>query len=91
MRENLSTLAPQERRVLRLVAEGKTNKEIGAALHLTEKTVKNYVSRTFENCRCRVGLRPPRASCETGSGSRRARLPMTRALPGGPRRVRVSA
>jgi DNA-binding NarL/FixJ family response regulator len=48
MRDDLSTLAPQERRVLRLVAEGKTNKEIGAALHLSEKTVKNYLSHTFE-------------------------------------------
>jgi RNA polymerase sigma factor (sigma-70 family) len=48
MRDDLSTLAPQERRVLRLVAEGKTNKEIGAALHLSEKTVKNYLSHAFE-------------------------------------------
>jgi two-component system response regulator DevR len=48
MRDDLSTLAPQERRVLRLVAEGRTNREIGAALHLSEKTVKNYLSHTFE-------------------------------------------
>jgi DNA-binding CsgD family transcriptional regulator len=48
MRDELATLAPQERRVLRLVAEGKTNREIGAALHLSEKTVKNYLSHTFE-------------------------------------------
>lgn len=37
-------LTEQERRVLDLIAEGKTNREIGEALHLTEKTVKNYVS-----------------------------------------------
>lgn len=37
-------LTPQERRVLALIAEGQTNREIGAALHVTEKTVKNYVT-----------------------------------------------
>jgi two-component system response regulator DevR len=41
-------LTPQERRVLGLVARGKTNKEIGAALGLSEKTVKNYLSHAFE-------------------------------------------
>jgi DNA-binding NarL/FixJ family response regulator len=34
--------------VLALVAQGKTNKEIGGALGLSEKTVKNYLSRAFE-------------------------------------------
>jgi two-component system response regulator DevR len=42
--EKLSRLAPQEERILGLVADGKTNKEIGDELHLAEKTVKNYVS-----------------------------------------------
>jgi two-component system response regulator DevR len=42
------TLAPQERRVLALVAEGKTNKEIAAALDLSEKTVGNYLSNIFQ-------------------------------------------
>ena len=37
-------LSPQERRVLDLVAQGKTNKQIAAELFLAEKTVKNYVS-----------------------------------------------
>ena len=41
-------LSPQERRVLALVAEGKTNKEIGAAMKLSPKTVKNYLSRVFQ-------------------------------------------
>lgn len=39
-----STLSPQEQHVLALVAEGKTNKEIAAALGLSYKTVKNYLS-----------------------------------------------
>lgn len=38
-------LSPQERRVLTLIADGLTNRQIGEALTLTEKTVKNYVSR----------------------------------------------
>ncbi len=42
--EKLARLSPQEERILALVAEGKTNKEIGEELNLAEKTVKNYVS-----------------------------------------------
>jgi DNA-binding NarL/FixJ family response regulator len=37
-------LSPQERRVLELIADGLTNKQIAARLFLAEKTVKNYVS-----------------------------------------------
>jgi two-component system response regulator DevR len=37
-------LTGQEMQILARVAEGKTNREIGAALHLSEKTVRNYVS-----------------------------------------------
>jgi two-component system, NarL family, response regulator DevR len=40
-------LSPQERRVLALVAEGKTNKEIAVALDLSEKTVGNYLGNVF--------------------------------------------
>jgi two-component system response regulator DevR len=41
-------LAPQERRVLALVADGKTNKEIAVALDLSEKTVGNYLGNIFQ-------------------------------------------
>jgi two-component system, NarL family, response regulator DevR len=41
-------LSAQERRVLALVVEGKTNKEIAAALDLSDKTVKNYLSNAFQ-------------------------------------------
>jgi two-component system response regulator DevR len=44
MDERLARLSAQEERILQLVADGKTNKEIGGELHLAEKTVKNYVS-----------------------------------------------
>lgn len=40
----LASLTPQERRILDLVADGQTNRQIAAALFLAEKTVKNYVS-----------------------------------------------
>ncbi|WP_314323676.1 response regulator transcription factor [Paenarthrobacter ilicis] len=40
----VSTLTPQERRVLEFVGEGMTNRQIGEEMLLAEKTVKNYVS-----------------------------------------------
>ncbi len=40
----LATLTHQERRILDLIAEGKTNRQIAEAMYLAEKTVKNYVS-----------------------------------------------
>jgi DNA-binding NarL/FixJ family response regulator len=42
--EKLARLSPQEERILTLVADGKTNRQIGEELGLAEKTVKNYVS-----------------------------------------------
>ena len=42
--DELSVLTPQEQKVLMLVAEGKTNKEIASEVFLSDKTVKNYVS-----------------------------------------------
>ncbi|MBI5382373.1 MAG: response regulator transcription factor [Opitutae bacterium] len=46
--EGLASLSPQESRVLALVAEGKTNKEIGDLLTLSDNTVKNYLANVFE-------------------------------------------
>lgn len=40
-------LSAQERRIMELIVEGKTNKEIGAELGLSEKTVRNYLSSVF--------------------------------------------
>lgn len=45
--ERLAALTEQERRVLHLLAEGRTNREIADALYLAEKTVKNYVSNVL--------------------------------------------
>ena len=41
--EELASLTPQERRILELVAQGLTNRQIGAEMFLAEKTVKGYV------------------------------------------------
>jgi DNA-binding NarL/FixJ family response regulator len=45
--ERLARLTDQERRILDLIADGLTNREIGERIHLAEKTVKNYVSNVF--------------------------------------------
>ncbi len=42
--EELGRLSEQERKILPLIAEGKTNREIAAALYLSDRTVKSYVS-----------------------------------------------
>jgi two-component system, NarL family, response regulator DevR len=42
--ERLARLSDQERRILNLLAEGLTNRQIAERLFLAEKTVKNYVS-----------------------------------------------
>jgi DNA-binding NarL/FixJ family response regulator len=44
----LEQLSAQERRVVALVAEGKTNKEIAVVLELSDKTVKNYLGNAME-------------------------------------------
>jgi len=45
--EELKSLTPQERRILELVAEGLTNRQIGERLFLAEKTIKNYMSNVL--------------------------------------------
>jgi DNA-binding NarL/FixJ family response regulator len=43
----LAALTGQERRILELIGEGLTNRQIGERLFLAEKTVKNYTSALF--------------------------------------------
>ena len=45
--EELKSLTPQERRILELVAQGLTNRQIGERLFLAEKTIKNYMSNVL--------------------------------------------
>ncbi|MEK7235412.1 MAG: response regulator transcription factor [Nitrospirota bacterium] len=42
------SLSPQEERVLALVADGLTNKEIATTMQLSDKTVKNYLANMFQ-------------------------------------------
>ena len=42
-----STLTPQEDRILSLIGDGLTNREIARQVNLSEKTVKNYVSHIY--------------------------------------------
>jgi two-component system response regulator DevR len=49
----LISLSPQERRVLALVADGLTNKEVGDKLGLSDNTVKNYLVTIFEKLQVR--------------------------------------
>lgn len=44
----LSRLTPQEERILDMIGEGKTNREIAERIHLSDKTVKNYVSTILQ-------------------------------------------
>jgi two-component system, NarL family, response regulator DevR len=56
-----TTLSAQQQRVLALVAEGKTNKEIGSSLELSDKTVKNYIRFIFQ--KLKVTRRAQAAAC----------------------------
>jgi DNA-binding CsgD family transcriptional regulator len=40
-------LTPAERRVAKLVAEGRTNREVAAALYLSERTIEGHLSRVY--------------------------------------------
>ena len=42
--DRLQSLTPQERRILHLIADGMTNRQIAGEMFLAEKTIKNYVS-----------------------------------------------
>lgn len=42
-----ATLTPQEERILDMIGEGRTNRQIAERLSLSEKTVKNYVSQVY--------------------------------------------
>lgn len=55
---SLSTLTQRELEISRLVAEGKSNKEIGAILFIAEGTVKNHITRILDklNARDRIQL-----------------------------------
>jgi len=71
----LARLTPQERRILELIGEGMTNRQIAQSLCLAEKTVKNYVSSMLGKLdmgsRTQAALFAARgAATDRGAGSR---------------------
>ena len=68
----LHHVSPQERKVLSLVSEGKTNKEIAAQLSLSEKTVKNYLAHTYKKLgignRAQAAVRYAQVQAHTSNG-----------------------
>ncbi|MNP86440.1 Transcriptional regulatory protein LiaR [compost metagenome] len=50
MQGDSSGLTEREKEVLLLIAEGKTNKDIGEELHISIKTVKTHVSNLLMKC-----------------------------------------
>ncbi len=70
----LPQVSPQERKVLSLVSEGKTNKEIAAQLSLSEKTVKNYLAHTYKKLgignRAQAAVKYAQVRSHTSNGRR---------------------
>jgi DNA-binding NarL/FixJ family response regulator len=79
----LAGLTPQEKRILELIGEGMTNRQIGEHLFLAEKTVKNHVRRIYS--KLGVGSRPAAIAYWRGAGS------ATRLGPPASRRVLPAA
>jgi DNA-binding NarL/FixJ family response regulator len=65
----LAALNPREREVLGLIADGLTNRQIGARLSLTEKTVKNYVSSLLAKLGLQSRTQAAVLEMETRAGS----------------------
>src|ERR1700761_6510143 len=75
----LAGLTPQERRILVLIGEGLTNRQIGDRLFLAEKTVKNYVSALFAKLgmerRTQAAAYAARLSTDSEAGMNQGRGP----------------
>jgi len=67
-------LSDQERKILPLIAEGKTNRQIAASLYLSEHTVKTYVSSLLKKAAARQTSRSRRLHRQATTSSRELRL-----------------
>jgi two-component system response regulator DevR len=76
----LADLSAQERRVLALIAEGLTNRQIAAEMFLAEKTIKNYVSRLL--AKLGMARRSEAAAYAARLDERAERRVLGRCLPG---------
>ncbi|MEV6316010.1 response regulator transcription factor [Streptomyces sp. NPDC051776] len=64
--EGASPLTDREREVLRAAADGSTNAEVAAALHLSQGTVRNYLSTAIQKTGTRNRAEAARAAREKG-------------------------
>ena len=75
--ERLASLSEQERRILSLLADGLTNRQIAERMFLAEKTIKNYVS----NVLMKLGMH---RRTEAAVFAARLEGRTTRSVPGAP-------
>lgn len=66
LRPSAARLAPQDTALLRCVADGLTNREIGAQLHLSPHTVKDYLSRLMRQLGTRTRAETVAAAMQQG-------------------------
>jgi DNA-binding CsgD family transcriptional regulator len=76
-RAGLSALSPRERDVADHVAAGKTNREIAAALFLSEKTVENHLSRIYSKLEVHSRAALAAIAAREGAGPDVAHAPPT--------------
>lgn len=69
----VNRLTPRERQVCDLVADGLSNKEVGARLHIARHTVKTHVHNVLEKLSLRSRVQVARAARDGGGFSRRRR------------------
>ncbi|OFW46637.1 MAG: DNA-binding response regulator [Acidobacteria bacterium RIFCSPLOWO2_12_FULL_67_14b] len=69
----LSGLTAREAEVIELLSQGLTNREIGAKLHLAEKTIKHYVTRILQKLQARSRTEVALIAARHGSRTRPAR------------------
>jgi RNA polymerase sigma factor (sigma-70 family) len=72
-REQLAGLTPREEEILKLLATGESNKEIGQRLFISEQTVKNHVASIFRKLRVNDRTKAALLAVRLGLGGEKAR------------------
>lgn len=67
--DRLTDLSPRESDVLKLVAKGMSNADIGRTLHMSEATIKTYVSRILAKLRCANRVQAALLARDAGLGT----------------------
>lgn len=69
-REQLASLTPREEEILKLLATGESNREIGARLFISEQTVKNHVASIFRKLQVNDRTKAALLAVKLGLGAR---------------------